>query len=314
MRLSSRLILRLNSKGQATIEVVLLAFIAVVVILGLIYRFNTAFKKYTTDLYGSYYRCLLETGELPGTGSVCKDRAARFEIANGREKLKWGQSDSGSSGGGSSSGSGSGNGGSGGNGGKGSAKSGKSASGNESGGNNAANSGTGGGDSVSAGGSAGGRGQSVVGRLRQISKRNGSTAVGGAEQLSDEEKSLATGSGDSLRADYAGARGSGDSLRAARTKMDFAMGHEEVEKELKVASAPVSGPVSKRADRTGDGLRPRNAVEVTDRKPAQATMKEDSSGMDFGKIFRIFMIVAIIVAIVIFLGGQILQISKSSEG
>lgn len=311
MNLTKKIYLRIGERGQATIEVILLAFIAVVVILGLIYRFNTAFKKYTTDLYGSYYRCLLETGELPGTGSVCKDRAARFEIANGREKLKWSPTDDASGGGGSSGGNGSGSGGSGGKGSSGS----KSGSGNETGGgSNTASSGSSGGDSVSAGGSAGGRGQSVVGRLRQISKRNGSTAVGGAEQLSDDEKNLAGGTGDSLRADYAGARGNGDSLRSARTKMDFAMGGDEVQKEMRVASAPVSGPISKRADRNGDALRPRKAVENTDRKPAQASMKEDSSGMDFGKMFRIFMIVAIIVAIVIFLGGQILQISKSSEG
>ena len=313
MRLTKRIYLHVNERGQATIEVILLAFIAVVVILGLIYRFNTAFKKYTTDLYGSYYRCLLETGELPGTGSVCKDRAARFEIANGREKLKWSPSDDASGGGGSSGGSGPGSGG--GSGGKGSSGGAKSGSGNEtSGSSNSASSGSSGGDSVSAGGSAGGRGQSVVGRLRQISKRNGSTAVGGADQLSDDEKNLAAGAGDSLRADYAGARGNADSLRNARTKMDFAMGGDEMQQEARVASAPVSGPTAKRADRTGDALRPRKAVENTDRKPAQAGMKEDSSGMDFGKMFRIFMIVAIIVAIVIFLGGQILQISKSSEG
>lgn len=313
MRLTKRIYLQIGERGQATIEVILLAFIAVVVILGLIYRFNTAFKKYTTDLYGSYYRCLLETGELPGTGSVCKDRAARFEIANGREKLKWSPTDDASGGGGGSSGGGGS--GSGGSGGKGSSGGAKSGSGNEaSGGSNSASSGSSGGDSVSAGGSAGGRGQSVVGRLRQISKRNGSTAVGGAEQLSDDEKNLAAGTGDSLRADYAGARGNAESLRNARTKMDFAMGGDEMQKEARVASAPVSGPVSKRADRTGDALRPRKAVENTDRKPAQTSMKEDSSGMDFGKMFRIFMIVAIIVAIVIFLGGQILQISKSSEG
>lgn len=303
----------MRERGQATLEVILLAFIAVVVILGLIYRFNTAFKKYTTDLYGNYYRCLLETGELPGTGSVCKDRAARFDIAAGREKLKWQPIDDGGSGGSGGAGGGSGGAGGGGSKGPNGDKSGDGA-GKDSGnsGGSSSPSASSGGDSVAAGGAASGSGQSVVGKLKQISKRNSSTAVAGADRLSDDEKNLA-GNGDSLKADYAGARANTDALKAARTRMDYALSAEERGGESKLAAAQAVGSVSKRAESNGDALRPRKAVENTDRKPAQAGLKEDSSGMDFGKIFRIFMIIAIIVAIIIFIGGQILQISKSSE-
>lgn len=308
-----------NQKGQATIEVILLALIAIIVILGMIYRFNTAFRQYTVDLYGTYYRCLLETGELPGVQSVCRDRNARFNIANGSTLLT--SADGGGGGGSGGSGGGSGSGGSGGSGGgSGSGGSGGSSGGSGGGGSGSGSGGSGssggsdnGGEAVGGGQSGGGRG-STIGRLRR-SGRQRSTSVGSAADHAPEDADAAARAGEGgLIVDATGARAGGeDPLRRGRTKMDFKMDGGEYQREETKASVPMTAaaPV-KRSSEQGSALRPRKAVENTDRKPAQ-NLEDKGGSLEFGRLFRMFLMFGIIVAIVVFLGGQVLQISKSGE-
>lgn len=290
-----------KQSGQASIEMVLILLISVIVILGLVYRFNTAFRKYTTDLYGTYYRCLLETGELPGVG-VCRDRSARFAISNGSQLVTAREGGGGGSGGGSQGGSGSGSGG------------GKGSSGKD--GKNAANAPTisgggsegGGSETVGGGRSAGGGTGSVIGRLRGLGKTR-STAVGTRENAGKDE----AGGGGRGDPQAVSSRSSAENLRRAQTKMNFAMDGSDYQREETMAAAPVTASAKKSSQRDGNSLRPRKAVENTDRKPA-ATINEDKGGsLEFGRIFRLFLIFGIIVAIVIFLGGQLLQISKSGD-
>lgn len=297
-----------SQKGQATLETILLVVVAVVVILGVVYRFNTAFKKYTTDLYGTYYRCLLETGELPGAGSVCKDKSARFEIAQGREKMKFVPG----AGGVGNDGSGGSGGGSGGSGGKGSdGKNGKGGSkGSDDGGSGGGSSS--GGDSVAGSGS-NGSGQTAVGRL-QLGSRKSSKTVGKAADLSKDELAAAGERPDGLRVDPTSARREANDLRAAKARTDFKIDGDDYQRASSVAVAPSSAVDKKnKDDRAGNSLRPRKAVETPPTKKADKGLKDDSSGLSFGNIFRIFLMGGIIVAILVFLGGQVLQISKSSE-
>lgn len=315
-----------NQKGQATIEVILLGLVAVIVILGLVYRFNTAFRKYTVDLYGTYYRCLLETGELPGTRSVCRDRETRFNIASGSMLVRDGSSDpdgsggggggSGGSGGSGSGGSGSGGGGSGSGGGS-SGRNNSGSGGSDSGsGGSGGGSGSGGGGSetVGSGQSGGGRG-STVGRLRRAGRQR-STSVGNAADVAPEDADAAARAGEGgLIVDATGARASvDDPLRRGRTKMDFKMEGDEYQREETKASVPLSAvvPTAKKDSERGSALRPRKAVENTDRKPAKS-MEEGGGGLEFGRLFRMFLMFGIIAGIVVFLGGQVLQISKSGE-
>ncbi len=324
----------LSQRGQASLEMIVLLIIGVIVILGLVYRFNTAFKKYTIEMYGTYYRCLLETGELPGTGSVCRDRDARFDIANGRTLVADGDTGtggtddgSGSTGGGSggsgSGGSGSGGSGSGGSGsgGSGNGKNGSggsgsgSQSGSGSGGSGSGGSGDSGGGSESVGSNRrnGGRG-SVVAKLRSAG-RNRSTSVGSSADLSKEDAEMAGANGDNgLIVDATSARYSRDSLRNAKTKMAFSMEGDQYQREETKSVAPMAATATKKAaDRGGDSLRPRKAVENGDRAPAKRRDDDNGGGLEFGKLFRILLIVGIIVAIAVFLGGQVLQISKSGD-
>lgn len=310
---------RLGERGQATIEVVLLALIAVIIILGLIYRFNTAFRQYTIDLYGTYYRCLLETGELPGSGSICKDKKTRFDIAKGTALLRDGDgsggggggSDGDGSGGGGNSGSSGGKGGSGGSSGN-SANNSDGAGSDSSGGNSSGSSG-GSGTETSGGGSGSGGSRSVIGRLRNAGRKR-STAVGNASDLDGGSRNDMSESG-GLIVDPTGASAAGaDRLRQRQTKMDFSMEGDAYQRDETKASAPMTAVAApKKASERGGALRPRKAVENTDRKPASGNVEDKGGSLEFGKLFRLFLIFAIIVGIVVFLGGQALQISKGGE-
>ena len=57
-----------TTKGQATIEYILVLVVVVGIIAGLILRFNQAIKGYANELFTGYIVCLLETGELPLIG------------------------------------------------------------------------------------------------------------------------------------------------------------------------------------------------------------------------------------------------------
>lgn len=323
---------RHRESGQATIEFVLVLVVGMLIALGLLYRFNMAFKKYTVDLYGTYYRCLLETGELPGVGSVCKDKKARFDIASGRDLIK---NVPGSAGGGSGGTPGSGGSGTGGSGstpksgsggtttknpdgsggsksgstsGKGSGTSGSSGSGDGSGGSNGASESVGGGTRGSGGGYS-----SSVGRLRN-SGRSRSTSMGnGAGSGSGSDKDGADKPEPLSAYSSSGSHSNSDALRRGRTKMDFKMEGGEYQRAETSAVAAVSASSMKAADKSGNSLRPRKAVESDGRKPAAKLEEDKGGGLSFGRIFRMFMIFGIIVAIIIFLGGQVLQISKSGE-
>ncbi|MCB9072590.1 MAG: hypothetical protein H6623_03145 [Bdellovibrionaceae bacterium] len=58
-----------NQSGQAVLEYILVLVIVVGIILSTMYQLNTAFKKYVQSYFGEYIACLLETGELPSLGS-----------------------------------------------------------------------------------------------------------------------------------------------------------------------------------------------------------------------------------------------------
>jgi hypothetical protein len=57
-----------SQKGQAVTEYLLILVIVVGIALGVIYQLSGAFRKYVENYFGEYVACLLETGELPGLG------------------------------------------------------------------------------------------------------------------------------------------------------------------------------------------------------------------------------------------------------
>ncbi len=53
-----------NQSGQVMLEYILVVMITVAIIIGVVYQFNDAFKSYAENYFGNYLACLLETGEL----------------------------------------------------------------------------------------------------------------------------------------------------------------------------------------------------------------------------------------------------------
>lgn len=75
-----------NEKGQALFEYILLAVVVVMLIVGLSLAFFAPLGTFIADLNGNYIKCLLETGELPkikadGQG-ICDDILPRFSMRN----------------------------------------------------------------------------------------------------------------------------------------------------------------------------------------------------------------------------------------
>ena len=91
------------------------------------------------------------------------------------------------------------------------------------------------------------------------------------------------------------------------------MDGSEYQRAETAAVSPVAASSATKKEKDKDSLRPRKAAETGDRKPT-ATLKEgESGGLDFGRMFRLFLMFGIIVGIIFFLGGQVLQISKGGE-
>lgn len=72
-----------SESGQGILEYVLLLAIIVILILGLAYQFNTAFRTWAEGFFDGYIACLLETGELPGTSAQCAEEWANFNYEDG---------------------------------------------------------------------------------------------------------------------------------------------------------------------------------------------------------------------------------------
>lgn len=54
-----------NQSGQGIVEYILVLVVTVSLVLGGLYTLNTAFKSWAENYFGNYIACLLESGELP---------------------------------------------------------------------------------------------------------------------------------------------------------------------------------------------------------------------------------------------------------
>lgn len=99
-----------SDSGQAIIEYILVLVVTLGIILGVMYQFNNAFKKYVQSYFGEYVACLLETGELPTLGGTAGANAETCDASFEKFSLKDGRPFISSDGSNSESGSGSGSG------------------------------------------------------------------------------------------------------------------------------------------------------------------------------------------------------------
>jgi hypothetical protein len=260
---------------------------------GIVFKFNDAFRIFATNYFGDYLSCLLETGELPGMQEgECAESFQAFDIESGKMRISdTGLGAAGGGGGGGGGGSGP------------SSTSNPDSSGGPEGEGSSSKEGDpsdGGGGSIGGGSPGGGRfgdGRGFGGRgsgrpatvpttkADKVGPKGGNTSVGSAGEIIDEV---------------------GDGAEDGRNRTvgfsDYDRDREGLGRQKK--SVPVNEEDRKRAAR-------RVAANTETKSKAVG----ESSGFDFslGNFLRILLIVGIIVVIVVFIGGQALQISKSSE-
>lgn len=268
--------LRPNS-GQAVIEYIMILVVSIALILGAVYQMNSAFKVWAKSYFGDYVSCLLETGELPalgGTGGASTGCNAIFKPFS----LADGRPAIGEPIGSGNDSSGK-------------DKSDKSGAADSSGANSNYT-------KVSAPGSS---------RFGSDSFGAGRTGAGGdgAGSAAKKPRNVYTGSTeDSL----SGALG-GQSRNSASSRTRF----------INYGGYSTSGPQEEeRKERilakVSEGTRMiKNERILVKAKPPKPVVLEPDEPMTFGDYFRYLLIAAIIIALVIVIGGQLSQMSKSMD-
>ncbi len=272
-----------NQGGQAVLEYILVLFVVVAILLGSLYQMNSAFKVWAENYFGSYLSCLLETGELPAlggsvgpAGGVCNELYEPFSIDKGRPLLASSQGGGGGSSGGSTSSS---------------PPSSSSSSSSERGARD-----TGGGSSGSSQINSSAR-FTAGSRFRPNNEMASGRRADGSSYTGSTEGSVPTSL---LGGDYGGrfkvsesgfSMDYGSSLDRERKKIESKEGVKKAEDSVQERGRKKANPV---------------------RAPASKAEVEEEEEMTFGSFLRFLIIAAIIIALILVVGGQLLQISKSS--
>lgn len=309
-----RSILRGRNGGQAVVEYILIVSVAV----GLIFMLKGVFKgvnEFIGNYLGEYVTCLMAHGELPAlgvtnddlkehlnSGYICNSKFKSFTLAEGRPPIAGGN-DSGNASRNSS--------------GKGGSNSGSSST-NSSSGSNKGSSGKsdkdGDSDQARRGGGSGGSNPYDDGKIRRggRSTTDGFTNAQSNTRLIDDE-----GDGDE-----AGGRGRKRKPRESRIiyrdrqRYRAVLGNEAEQivnqtQRSTIKRKPTSRSIAKVEGGTLNGPRSGLMRPPPEKKPVVEDTTD--SGWGFGKFLKWLLIIGIIVALVIFFGGQLLNYSNSDS-
>ncbi|WP_413561594.1 hypothetical protein [Bdellovibrio sp. HCB209] len=272
-----------NNHGQAVIEYVLMLIITVSLILMLVTQIFKPLQAFTQSFMGDYMACLLETGELPVLGQDNTDSECKVSFQN----VAGSNSSSSSSNSSSSNNS-------------------SSSSSNSSSSKSSSSS-----DSASSSGNSTYAGSN--------SRRSGSSYVAGGRAPTKGIDSGSESGGKVVEIALEGG-GAGGFYRASN-------GATYAEVGRRVASVPVTGLTAeerKKLEKKAAGDNKVTSVQndgttqpvkkIAVKKPEVQTLtQEEDKPVTFGNFIRWLFIAALIIALVIFLGGQALQFSKSAE-
>lgn len=262
-----------NQRGQAIVEYILILVATVGLILGGIYQLNSAFKAWANNYFGNYLACLLETGELPTISGGGGNGGLCNEIFKPFSLAEGRPLVSNYK-----------------------APEGTSTSSSRSRGSREGSRSAGGG-----GGYSGGGGRFTAGRSKSSSP---SSAGGGGKK-----SSTLTNTGNIKPSDY-GVSGRTTYRRqdaGIRTRLDNRVAFEnEQDRPLKRSVAGWAKPPGE-----GNGKSPRIRLKKTDLKKKQGP--EADTSLTLPNFLRFLVIAGIIIALIVFLGGQGLQIGKSME-
>ena len=279
-----------NQSGQALIEYVLMLIISVSLVVLLATQIFTPLQNFLKAYMGDYVQCLLEVGELPSLGgesTIAADEGcnAKFEAAslsNGRPPISNGAS--------------------------------SENSGNNSGSNSNKNSKNGSSDSESSAGTGSGHAGSssrAGGRSTMLS-RNGPGGMDGASGGSDKvtEIPVEQGAGSSNGFFMTGNNQVIYVRRTAKTTSIGIAGLSENERK-KLEKRSIASKRQNVSAEGETGSAPKKMI-VKPPEPKATVLKEDT-GWSLGNFIRYLFIACIIIVLLIFIGGQALQMSKSME-
>lgn len=322
--------LLLSDSGQAVIEYILLIVVLVSLVMGSKKAFSHV-DDFISHYVGDYVTCLMEYGELPslgvaagdqkkhlaGTGKKCDEDFAGFTFEDGRPPSGGGTGGGGTgSGGGTGTGSTNGNQNNSANGGNknSSSSAAKGGSNNKSGSDSGSDSGS---ESDGAGknGSRSGKQQTPYAK-GEINRSNSMTSNDAFDDSSRKVRVLEEDEEAKKKkknAGYGGFRSRGGSGGSDRYRAITGIMQAEMEKTLpRKPRAPASTVVRLKGD-DGNRLGPYSKTFTPPPvKPPQ--LKEgDNTGFSFGFFIRWLLIAAMILAIIVFFGGQIMNYSNSKE-
>jgi hypothetical protein len=267
-----------DERGQGVIEYILLLVVIVSIALGGLYQLNSAFQVFAKSYFGDYLACLLETGELPSISGTPGDSGtcnAQFKEFNFADGRPLAK----------------------GNGGSGSSD----ADGQKKDGRSSRDSSTAEGGATAVGGASG----STTGEFRGggAGSRGNRTAVGRGRT-----GKMDAYTGSSGVSDY-GSRARGTSTKInlkSRLDTGFALRDEEEEKQKSSSNFTRKPSEASSAKKTSTQIN-RNRLKRDDGSAPD-------SGMTFGNFIRFLIIAALLIALLLFIGGQMLQINKSMDG
>ena len=273
--------------GQAVVEYILVLIVTVGLVLGGIYQLNSAFKVWAKAYYGDYLACLLETGDLPlidgGTGDsgICNQLFKPFSLADGRPLATAGGTAFNPA--------------------------------NPNGSNGST-------------GQDGPRGGSRFGTGSGSGTREGSGSGSGTNSLSNSWKT--SGAGKNGAGKSGSGNGAGDSAtdtgdtsvskfgkirtnsktneRNERLDTHFAFETEREAKQERVVASAKKSP-------SPEGQSVAKVIVRGKRIKVDSGAGGDDSSMSFGNLLRYFIIAIILIALAVFFGGQVLQISNSDQ-
>lgn len=276
-----------NNRGQALIEYVLMLIISVSLVLALMSQIFQPFGDFISNYMGKYVQCLLEYGELPSLGSEgvveedpeCSKRFAPGTLAEGRPPIN--QNGPGEGGG--------------------------------AGGDGSTNSSAGSDSSSSSGSSRGGG--TYAG---SASRRGGSSFLRPPRQAAP---GIETGEGANQKVVEIAleGQGSGGFFQSQRTQTTYVgpgrrTGYVAVtgltESERKKLEKKQEGTARIIASDESFAPPPK---KMAVKKPEPKVAESEDEPMTIGNFIRIIFIAAIIIALIIFVGGQALQMSKNFE-
>ncbi|MGZ3774924.1 MAG: hypothetical protein ACXVCY_01185 [Pseudobdellovibrionaceae bacterium] len=277
-----------NNYGQAAIEYVLMLVISVSLVLALSMQIFKPFGDFISNYMGKYVGCLLEYGELPTLGSSlpsgpdedteCDKKFAPASLANGRPPST---KESGSSRGSNSSSS-------------------SSASSDSSGDSSSSSKGN---SSGTHAGSASRGGSSNI----FANRRPSSGIDGGADKANGKVIEIAL-DGKGSNSFFKGSSGNAYTPSSQKSIYVPLTGLSEEEKK-KIKKKTEGGS---RMIATADGLAA-SPKKIAVKKPQIKTVIPDDEPMTIGNFMRYLLIAAIVIALLVFIGGQALQMSKNFE-